>query len=38
MGEGPTNFNAEVRARLIKFYVIFTMVEMERFQEFRGFP
>lgn len=33
-----TNFNAEVRARLIKFYVIFKLAEVERFQQFRGFP
>jgi len=33
-----TNFNAEVRQRLIKFYVIFKLAEVQRFQEFRGFP
>ena len=33
-----TNFNAEVRQRLIKFYVIFKLAEVERFQQFRGFP
>jgi hypothetical protein len=33
-----TNFNAEARQRLIKFYVIFKLIEVERFQEFRGFP
>src|ERR1700744_1855934 len=33
-----TNCNAEVRQRLIKFYVILKLVEVDRFQEFRGFP
>jgi hypothetical protein len=33
-----TNFNAEVRQRLIKFYVVFKLVEVDRYQEFRGFP
>jgi hypothetical protein len=33
-----TSFNADVRRRLIKFYAIFKLAEMERYQEFRGFP
>jgi hypothetical protein len=33
-----TNFNAETRQRLIKFYVVFKLVEVDRFGEFRGFP
>ncbi len=33
-----TNFDADVRARLTKFYVIFKLAEVERFQQFRGFP
>lgn len=33
-----SNYNPEVRQRLIKFYVIFKLVEVDRFQEFRGFP
>ena len=33
-----TNFNAEARERLIRFYVIFKLVETDRFQQFRGFP
>jgi hypothetical protein len=33
-----TNSDADVRRRLIKFYTVFKMVEMERYQEFRGFP
>jgi hypothetical protein len=32
------NFSQGARARLIKFYVIFKMAEMQRFQQFRGFP
>ena len=31
-------FSQETRERLIKFYVIFKMAEMHRFQQFRGFP
>lgn len=33
-----TNFNADARRRLIKFYAVFKIAEMERYQEFRGFP
>lgn len=33
-----TNFNVDARRRLIKFYAIFKITEMERYQEFRGFP
>jgi len=33
-----TNFDADSRKRLIKFYAIFKIAEMQRYQEFRGFP
>jgi hypothetical protein len=33
-----TNFNPEARKRLIKFYVVFKLIEVDRFEEFRGFP
>jgi hypothetical protein len=33
-----TNFNPDTRRRLIKFYTIFKIAELERYQEFRGFP
>ena len=33
-----TNFDAGTRRRLIKFYTIFKIAEVERFGEFRGFP
>lgn len=33
-----SNFNADVRRRLIKFYAIFKIAEIRRYQEFRGFP
>jgi hypothetical protein len=33
-----TNFNAEARRRLVKFYAIFKIAEMQRYREFRGFP
>lgn len=33
-----TNPNPDVRGRLIKFYAIFKIAEMQRYQEFRGFP
>jgi hypothetical protein len=33
-----TNFHADVRRRLIKFYAIFKIAELQRYQEFRGFP
>jgi len=32
------NPNADVRVRLIKFYAVFKISEMQRYQEFRGFP
>jgi hypothetical protein len=34
----PTNFDADSRKRLVKFYAIFKIAEMQRYQEFRGFP
>jgi hypothetical protein len=33
-----SNFSADSRRRLIKFYAIFKITEMRRYQEFRGFP
>jgi hypothetical protein len=33
-----TNFNAEARRRLIKFYAVFKIAEMQRYRQFRGFP
>jgi hypothetical protein len=33
-----TNFDASARRRLIKFYAIFKIAEMQRYREFRGFP
>ena len=33
-----TTFRADVRRRLIKFYAIFKIAELQRYQEFRGFP
>jgi hypothetical protein len=33
-----SNFSADTRHRLIKFYAIFKIAEMRRYQEFRGFP
>jgi hypothetical protein len=32
------NQNADARVRLIKFYAVFKIAEMQRYQEFRGFP
>jgi hypothetical protein len=33
-----TNVSPDVRLRLIKFYAIFKIAEMQRYREFRGFP
>ncbi len=33
-----TNFSADVRRRLIKFYAVFKIAEMQHYQQFRGFP
>ena len=33
-----THYDPSVRVRLIKFYAMFKIVEVLRFQEFRGFP
>ncbi len=33
-----SNFSADTRRRLIKFYAIFKIAELRRYQEFRGFP
>jgi len=33
-----SHIDPEVRVRLIKFYAVFTIVEMLRYERFRGFP
>jgi hypothetical protein len=33
-----THFDPSVRVRLVKFYAMFKIVEVLRFQEFRGYP
>ncbi len=33
-----SNFNADTRRRLIKFYAVFKIAELRRYQVFRGFP
>lgn len=33
-----SDFSADTHRRLIKFYAIFKIAEMHRYQEFRGFP
>jgi hypothetical protein len=33
-----SHIDPEVRARLIKFYAMFKIVEMLRYERFRGFP
>ena len=33
-----SNFSADTRRRLIKFYAVFKVAEMRRYQVFRGFP
>jgi hypothetical protein len=33
-----THFDPSVRMRLVKLYAMFKIVEVLRFQEFRGFP
>ena len=33
-----TDLRAQARRRLIKFYAIFKIAEMQRYHEFRGFP
>lgn len=33
-----SSFSIDARRRLIKFYAIFKIAEMRRYQEFRGFP
>lgn len=32
------NSDSDVRRRMIKFYAIFKIAEMQRYREFRGFP
>jgi hypothetical protein len=38
LSQASTNYDAGSRRRLIKFYAIFKIAEMQRYQEFRGFP
>lgn len=33
-----THYDPSVRVRLVKFYAMFKIVEVLRFQEFRGYP
>jgi hypothetical protein len=33
-----TNASPDARLRLIKFYAVFKIAEMQRYREFRGFP
>jgi len=33
-----THFDRAVRTRLVKFYAMFKIVELLRYEEFRGFP
>jgi hypothetical protein len=33
-----SGFNVDDRRRLVKFYAIFKIAEMQRYREFRGFP
>jgi hypothetical protein len=33
-----STIDPDVRLRLIKFYAIFKLAEMQRYREFRGFP
>jgi hypothetical protein len=33
-----THFDRGIRTRLVKFYAIFKIVELLRYEEFRGFP
>jgi hypothetical protein len=33
-----TNGSPDIRLRLIKFYAVFKIAEMQRYREFRGFP
>jgi hypothetical protein len=38
LSSAATNFDAGERRRLIKFYALFKIAEMQRYREFRGFP
>jgi hypothetical protein len=38
LAAASTSFDPNGRRRLIKFYAIFKMAELERYQEWRGFP
>jgi hypothetical protein len=38
LSRATTNGSPGVRLRLIKFYAIFKIAEMQRYREFRGFP
>jgi hypothetical protein len=38
LSTASASFNADRCRRLIKFYTIFKIAELERYQEWRGFP
>lgn len=38
LSTASTSFDVNGRRRLIKFYTIFKIAELERYQEWRGFP
>jgi hypothetical protein len=38
LSRAATNGSPDARLRLIKFYAIFKIAEMQRYREFRGFP
>jgi hypothetical protein len=38
MGMAANHFDPAVRARLVKFYAMFKIVELLRYEKFRGFP
>jgi len=38
LSRATTNVSPDVRLRLIKFYAVFKLAEMQRYREFRGFP
>ena len=38
LATASSHIDPEVRARLVKFYAMFKIVEMLRYERFRGFP
>jgi len=38
LATASSHVDPEVRARLVKFYAMFKIVEMLRYEQFRGFP